>query len=155
MNAPLMQADKPNGVPIGRLIVIFGVIGVIGIVYLGARQIISAISFVKIPVVGEWRAASKPWRILFLPDKTVVSSTLPSQSAAAQTWTSAPGTYWVDYAGTLWVKLDTGESYTTTLSAETPNRFDLIDSRTESVTVFERAPAPTPNPSDALKKPPG
>lgn len=155
MSPPPAPSEKPNGVPVGRLIVIFGAVGLIGLVALGAKQMISAISIVKTPIVGEWRAANKPWRLVFLPDKTVVSSTGPSQANSSQAWTSAPGAYSVDYFGTLWVTLENGRRYTATLTPETPNRFDLVESESAGVTVFERAPAPKPNPSDLLDKAPG
>jgi len=151
MTTPQTQSDKPNGPAIGRLIVIFGAVGVVALVFMGARQLIGSISIVKTPLVGEWRAANKPWRIVFLPDKTIVSSTAPSQSNGAQTWTSASGAYSLDYFGTLWVELENGRRYTATLMAESPNRFDLIDSQSDGVTVFERAP---PNPADLSKPSP-
>lgn len=152
MTTPQTQTDKPKGPQIGRIIVIFGAVGVAALVFMGARQLIGAISIVKTPLVGEWRAANKPWRIDFLPDKKIVSSTGALQSNGAQTWTSASGAYSLDYFGTLWVELENGKRYTATLTAESPNRFDLIDSQSEGVTVFERAPPTPPDLSKALPK---
>jgi hypothetical protein len=59
----------------------------------------------------------------------------------------------MDYFGTLWVKLNNGRNYTAALAAESPNRFDLIESGNEGVTVFEGVLPLKPNPSHSLKKP--
>ncbi|MGH6841578.1 MAG: hypothetical protein ACREDV_05720, partial [Methylocella sp.] len=101
----------------------------------------------------------KPWRIVFRPDKTLVTSTSPSQPSASQAWTSGPGTYSVDYYGTLWVKLDNGKIYSAALKEENPVRFDLIESGTLAPTVFEKVapamPTPPPVPLESPKEPPG
>ena len=104
-----------------------------------------SIKLETIPLTGEWRAKDKPWRLEFRADKTVVSSKGASQPDAPQAWTSEPGTYKVDYFGTLWVKLKNGGIYSAvlapppgTMAPPSPNRFDLIESETESVTVFNR-----------------
>ncbi|WOJ88908.1 hypothetical protein RZS28_13975 [Methylocapsa polymorpha] len=125
------------------MIVIFGVVGALGLIAMGARQLIGAVTIKTIPIVGEWQAAGKPWRIVFRPDKTIASFSGPAQPGA-----SGGGVYSIDYFGTLWVKMDDGRTYTATLMAETPNRIDLIDSSSEGVTVLERAP-PAPNPLDS------
>jgi hypothetical protein len=63
----------------------------------------------------------------------------------------------VDYFGTLWVKLKDGKIYSAALTAENPNRFDLIESDTLVPTVFEKVPPPTPTPTppDSPKESPG
>jgi hypothetical protein len=148
--------NRPReGVPIGRILIILSVVGIPGLVYLGVRRLGNFVKLVDIPIVGEWQAPGKPWRIEFRPDKTLVTSTSPSQPSASQAWTSGPGTYSVDYFGTLWVKLNNGKTYSAALAEENPNRFDLIESETLVPTVFEKVPPPTPAPPDSPKEPPG
>ncbi len=144
-----------NGVPLGRILIILSVFAVPGLVYLGVRRLGNYVKLVDIPLTGEWQASSKPWRIEFRPDKTLVSSTSPSQPGASQAWTSGPGTYSVDYFGTLWVKLNNGKIYSAALAAESPTRFDLIESETLVPTVFEKVPPPTPTLPDSPKESPG
>ena len=146
MSSPETRPDK--GVPLGRILIILSVFAVPGLIYLGVRHLGERIKVVDIPIVGEWQAPGKPWRIVFRPDKTLVSST-SSQPSASQAWTSGSGTYSVDYFGTLWVKLYDGKIYSAALAAENPNRFDLIESDTLVPTVFEKVPAPTPTPPDS------
>lgn len=146
MSSQPSEPDKFRGVPLNRMIVIFGVVGVLGLIVMGARQLVTAIAVSSIPVVGEWQAAGKPWRIVFQEDKTIAS--FPSADAQ----TPVGGVYSVDYFGTLWIKLNDGRTYTATLSSETPNRFDLIDSASEGVTAFKRS-APAPLPMPPLEKP--
>ena len=156
MSSPMKRSD--NGVPLGRILIILSVVAFPGLVYLGVRHLGERIKVVDIPLVGEWQAPGKPWRIEFRPDKTLVSSTSPSQPSepsASQAWTSGPGTYSVDYYGTLWVKLKNGKIYSAALTAENPNRFDLIESDTLVPTVFEKVPPPTPTPPDSPKESPG
>jgi hypothetical protein len=149
MSAPTTPPEK--GVPLGRILIILSVFAVPGLVYLGVRHLGERIKVVDIPIVGEWQAPGKPWRIVFRPDKTLVSSTSPSQSG--------PGTYSLDYYGTLWVKLNNGKIYSAALAAEYPDRFDLIDSDTLVPTVFEKVspatPTPPPTPPDSAKESPG
>ena len=144
MSSPKKRSD--NGVPLGRILIILSVVAFPGLVYLGVRHLGDRVKIVDIPIVGEWQAPGKAWRIVFRPDKTLVSSTSPSQS-------SGPGTYSVDYFGTLWVTLNNGKIYSAALSAESPTRFDLIESETLVPTVFEKVPPPTP--PDSPKESPG
>jgi hypothetical protein len=145
MSSPTTPPEK--GVPLGRILIILSVFAFPGLVYLGVRHLGDRIKVVDIPIVGEWQAPGKPWRIVFRPDKTLVSSTSPSQSG--------PGTYSVDYFGTLWVKLNNGKIYSAALVAENPNRFDLIESDTLVPTVFEKVPPATPTPPESPKESPG
>src|ERR1700730_12946736 len=153
------MSSPPNrsreGVPLGRILIILSVFAVPGLIYLGVRRLGNFIKVVDIPIVGEWQAPSKPWRIAFHPDKTLVTSTSPSQPGASQAWTSGPGTYSVDYYGTLWVKLNNGKIYSAALSDESPTRFDLIESDTLVPTVFEKVRPTTPTPPDSPKESPG
>ena len=153
MSSPKTRPDK--GVPLGRILIILSVFAIPGLIFLGVRHLGDRVKLVDIPIVGEWQAPGKPWRIVFRPDKTLVSSTSPSQPSASQAWTSGPGTYSVDYFGTLWVKLNNGKIYSAALTAENPNRFDLIESDTLVPTVFEKVPPPTPKTPDSPKESPG
>ena len=146
MSSPSTPPEK--GVPLGRILIILSVFAFPGLVYLGVRHLGDRVKIVDIPIVGEWQAPGKAWRIVFRPDKTLVSSTSPSQS-------SGPGTYSVDYFGTLWVKLNNGKIYSAALAAESPDRFDLIESDTLVPTVFQKVPPPTPKPPDSPKESPG
>jgi hypothetical protein len=136
--------ETRQGVPVERILIFLAVVGVAGLIFLGGRTLLGRINLDTIPVAGEWQSTTKPWRLMLHPDKTLVSSTAPSQRAALQEWTSGPGTYSVDYFGTLWVKLNNGKVYRASLSPASPRRFDLIDADTEVVTVFERAMQPKP-----------
>ena len=153
MSSPTTPPEK--GVPLGRILIILSVFAIPGLVYLGVRRLGNYVKIVDIPIVGEWQAPGKSWRIVFRPDKTLVSSTSPSQPSASQAWTSGPGTYSLDYYGTLWVKLSNGKIYSAALAAEYPTRFDLIDSDTLVPTVFEKVTSPTPTPPDLPKESPG
>jgi hypothetical protein len=153
MSSPTTPPER--GVPLGRILIILSVFAFPGLIYLGVRRLGNYVKIVDIPIVGEWRAPGKPWRIEFRPDKTLVSSTSSSQPSASQAWTSGPGTYSVDYFGTLWVKLSNGKIYSAALAEENPNRFDLIESETLVPTMFEKVPPPTPPPPDSPKEPPG
>ncbi|MGI8567938.1 MAG: hypothetical protein ACR2KT_02045 [Methylocella sp.] len=152
MSSPTTPPEK--GVPLGRILIILSVFAFPGLIYLGVRHLGSNVKLVDIPIVGEWQAPSKPWRIVFRPDKTLVSST-SSQPSASQAWTSGPGTYSVDYFGTLWVTLNNGKIYSAALAAENPNRFDLIESDTLVPTVFEKVTPPESKPPDSPKESPG
>ena len=145
MSSPTKRSD--SGIPVGRLLIILSVFAIPGLIYLGVFRIAGRVKIVDIPIVGEWQAPGKPWRIVFRPDKTLVSSTSPSQSG--------PGTYSLDYYGTLWVKLSNGKIYSAALAAEYPDRFDLIDSDTLVPTVFEKVPPATPKPPESPKESPG
>jgi hypothetical protein len=153
MSSPPTPSEK--GVPVGRILIILSIVAFPGLVYLGVRHLGERIKLVDIPVVGEWQAPGKPWRIVFRPDKTLMISASPSQPGASQAWTSGPGTYSVDYYGTLWVKLNNGKIYSAALTADSPNRFDLIESETLVPTVFEKVPSPNPKPPDSPKESPG
>jgi hypothetical protein len=153
MSSPTKPPEK--GVPLGRVLIILSVFAFPGLIYLGVRRLGNFVKVVDIPIVGEWQAPSKPWRIVFRSDKTLVSSTNSSQPNASQAWTSGPGTYSVDYFGTLWVKLNNGKIYSAALAAESPTRFDLIESDTLVPTEFEKVPPPTPKPPESPKESPG
>jgi len=151
----MSSPTKREGVPLGRILIILSLFGLPGLIYLGVRHLGSYVKIVDIPIVGEWQAPGKPWRIEFRPDKTLVSSTSPSQPSPSQAWTSGPGTYSVDYFGTLWVTLNNGKVYSAALTEENPNRFDLIESETLVPTVFEKVRTTNPKGPDSPKESPG
>jgi hypothetical protein len=149
----LPRKRSETGIPVGVLIIVIGSVGIIGLVGLGAWSLMGMIKLETIPVTGEWQAKDKPWRLELRADKTVVSSTGSSQPGASQAWTSEPGSYRVDYFGTLWVKLKNGGLYSAVLAPPpgalapvNPNRFDLIQSETDAVTVFDRTSPISPKP---------
>jgi hypothetical protein len=151
MNSPIKGTG--SGIPVGLLVGVLGVIGIAGLIAIGAWSLSGNIKLSTIPVAGEWQAKGKPWRIELRPDKTVVSSTGPEQPGDSQAWTSEPGAYRVDYFGNLWVTLNNGRIYSAALAPSSgalvptaSNRFDLIETGTEAVTVFERVPPAKPNP---------
>jgi hypothetical protein len=153
MSSPNKRSE--SGIPVGRLLIILGVFAIPGFIYLGVFRIAGRVKIVDIPIVGEWQSPDKTKRIVFRPDKTLVSSTSPSQPSDSQAWTSGPGTYSVDYFGTLWVKLNNGKVYNAALAEESPNRFDLIEADTLVPTVFEKVPPPESKPPDSPKESPG
>lgn len=141
-----------RGIPVGRMLIILTVVLVVGLTFVGMRDLMSGLTLSTPPVAGEWQAHRKPWRLTLNPDKSLVSSTGPAQDASPEPWATAKGTYSVDYFGNLWVKLDNGKVYTAALSTAMPNRFDLIESGTEAVTQFERIQPPKPEPSGSEKE---
>lgn len=142
MSMPKETPEK--GVPIGRIVAVLFMILFAGLIYLGTRSIFGGVVLETPPIVGEWQAEQYPWRLTFNEDQSIVSSTGPSPSDESQAWTSVPGKYSVDYFGTLWINLDNGKAYTAPLKVEMPNRFDLIESETFAVTVFQRKKAENP-----------
>jgi hypothetical protein len=139
---------KPRqGVPLERVLIALSIFGGVVLLFYALRTLTERVKFESVPVAGEWQALRQPWRMEFKPDHTIVSFTGPSQEDASKPSTTGKGTYKVDYFGTLWVTLDNGKVFKSTLNPAMPNRFDLIQMDTESVTVFNRVPPqPTPNP---------
>ena len=73
MSSPTKRSD--SGIPVGRLLIILSVFAIPGLIYLGVFRIAGRVKIVDIPIVGEWQAPGKPWRIVFRPDKTDRKST--------------------------------------------------------------------------------
>jgi hypothetical protein len=144
-----LQKETPErGAPAGRFVIVLTVILIVGLIFLlSTRGLFNQLTLKPPAVAGEWQAYREPWRLAFSEDKSVVSSTGPSPEDESQAWTSVPGTYSVDFFGTLWIALDNGKAYSATLQPDMPNRFDLIDSGTEAVTVFERTTPANPPPA--------
>ena len=143
---------KPReGIPLERILIAVSIFGVVLLLYFGISILTERVKFSSVPVVGEWQAQRKPWRIEFKPDNTIISSTGPSQPGATPGGTPGSGKYKIDYFGTLWVTLADGKVFKATLSPEMPNRFDLIEMDTEDVTVFDRVTQPNPAPPAPAK----
>jgi hypothetical protein len=144
------------GIPVGRMLGVLSIFGVIGLAIFGGWGLYSMVKFANFPITGEWQAQRKPWHIEFHADKTIVSSTGPSQPDASQAWSSEPGKYKIDFFGNLWVMLKSGKTYTASLvpppeslAPVSHDRFDLIDTATDSVTVFERVASGKPKAADS------
>lgn len=159
MNAP---TTKPNrgGIPVGRGLIVLSVIGFVGLAAYGGWGLYGMVKLTDFPITGEWEAKGKPWRLDFRADKTVRSAD-SSQPGASQAPASEAGTYKVDYFGNLWVMLKNGRTFTAiltpppeaTIATPTPlDRFDLIESGTESVTVFQKARPDKPASPDSKKE---
>ena len=133
------------GIPVSALVGFLSVIGLLGLIAIGGWSLSGNIKLNTIPIVGEWQAKGKAWRLDLRPDKTVVSS---SEEGAE------PGVYRVDYFGNLWVTLKSGKIYSANLAppqnAFAPtiqDRFDLVESGTDAVTVFDKLKAVPDAPS--------
>jgi hypothetical protein len=66
-------------------------------------------------------------------------------AAPAAPETAAPlvGKYQLSEAGKVFVDLSNGKRYSTIITPQSKNRFDLIDGYTDAVTTFERVPSET------------
>lgn len=87
-------------------------------------------------IVGEWRAAGRPWHIVFRTDKTLGMSFIGS----AEPGNMEPGTFRLWSEGNVIIDMKNGRNFTATFRVLTPNQFDLVDSENGAVTVFARAP---------------
>jgi hypothetical protein len=85
-------------------------------------------------IVGEWLAVDKASRIVFRADKTL---DIRPDGAAAQ-----PGSYQLRSGGLVSVAMNDGRRFTATFREFTPNQFDLVNSETQGVQVFAKAPSP-------------
>ncbi|SFK27244.1 hypothetical protein [Methylocapsa palsarum] len=150
------------------IMLVFAVLGVLGLVTMGAKQILDTVTIVNVPVEGEWVASDKAWVVNFRPDKSFLIATGPAQNTPAlagrsegsepkpaerawsDAWAAGEAKYSIDARGTVWVTLKNGRTYTATLTPSYPNQMDLIDSETGSVGLFMRsapikASVPLPN----------
>jgi len=134
--------EKPaEAMPRGLVLTIVGVVTVTALYGIVQRATDLWVAKVDVPIVGEWRAEGRPWRIVFRPDKTVdLDASDPAQSNAVDARLLGPGVYWLGSGGKVAVKMKTGKIYTVEWKALSPNRFDLIDAETEGVTTFDKAP---------------
>lgn len=139
------------------VMLVFAVLGVLGLVVMGARQIFESVNIVNVPVEGQWVAGDKAWVIDFRPDKTFLISGnsrtndpigagrsegaegKSAERAWSDAWSPGEAKYVVDARGTIWVTLKNGRTYTATLAPAYPNQMDLIDSDTGAVGFFVRS----------------
>ncbi len=136
---------KPRqGIPLERVLIALSLFGAVLLLFFGGRTLTERVKLDSVSIAGEWQALRQPWHMELKPDKTIVSSTGPSQADASKPSTAGKGTYKVDFFGTLWVTLDNGKVFKAILNPEMPNRFDLVQMDTEGVTVFERVAQPNP-----------
>ena len=146
--------------PLDIIIVVLGFIAIIGYNRLSIARLQRSLPNVNNLIVGEWKSTHGPEHLIFRPDKSVSlilvpvpegSPTAPAaaqpESAAAAPASSSPetpapvvGKYQLSEAGKIFIQLSDGKKYTTTLTPQARNRFDLIDSYTEGVTTYERLP---------------
>lgn len=129
------------------VVVAAGVVAIILVYGVGARQAIHTVAAkVSVPIIGEWRAEDKPWRLTFNADRTVLgaatisSEPRNSEPSAAEASLSGPGTYQLAATGFVKIKMQNGRTFSTQLKQDNPNRFDLIDGETDGVTTFDKAP---------------
>jgi hypothetical protein len=148
-------------------VVILGVVFIIGYNRLSIAKLQRSLPNANSQVVGEWKSTRGPEHLVFRADKTVSLTVVPTLApantvpAAPQTEGAAPaapesgtaaapaapespaplvGKYQLSEAGRIFVQLSDGKKYTTTITPQNKNRFDLIDSDTDGVTTYERVP---------------
>jgi hypothetical protein len=153
------RPDNPKEVTIKELIAVtLAVIAVIVLYGVAARQSIHKTATVNVPIVGEWLAEGKPWRIVFRPDRTVdMSSTDPARSDSAEPSALeashlGAGAYSLQPGGTLKIQMKNGRTFSAEWKSISPNRFDLIEGDAEGVTTFDRAPAAEAPPAESSAK---
>ncbi|WP_036257649.1 hypothetical protein [Methylocapsa aurea] len=142
--------DKPAEVmPRGVLLTIVGVIGVTALYGFAQRTIDYGVPKIDVPIVGEWRAEGKSWRMAFYADKSLEmnadsAQTASNETSGAQASLSGPGKYWLGLNGKVAIKLRNGKVLNAVWKPISPNRFDLIDVDTEGVTTFDRVSEAAP-----------
>jgi hypothetical protein len=142
MNSPSIPPKSPRGATRAEAIGI-AVFAGLALGFLGFLQFKDRLvgpksgGYVNISeIVGEWRAAGRPWRIVFRTDKTMGMSSVGS----AEPGSMEPGTFRLWTEGNVLIKMNNGKDFTATFRELTPNQFDLVDSENGAVTVFARAP---------------
>jgi hypothetical protein len=153
------------------IIVILGVVFIIGYNRLSIAKLQRSIPNANSQIVGEWKSTRGPEHLVFRTDKSVsMIWPAPAQSnatpAVSQTEAPAPagaapeaeaaaapaapetaaplvGKYQLSEAGKVFVDLSNGKRYSTIITPQNKNRFDLIDGYTDAVTTFERVPSET------------
>jgi hypothetical protein len=91
------------------------------------------------------------------PSASQMEAPAPAAEAAAPAApeTTAPlvGKYQLSEAGKVFVDLSNGKRYSTIITPQNKNRFDLIDGYTDAVTTFERVPSDTGTTKEASPPP--
>ncbi|MGH6834891.1 MAG: hypothetical protein ACREC9_04905 [Methylocella sp.] len=142
MNSPSVPPKRPRGATGAEAIGIAAVV-VLALGYLGFMEFKDALvgpksgGYVKISaIVGEWRAAGRPWHIVFRTDKTIGMSS----AGSAEPGNMESGTYRLWTEGNVLISMKNDRDFTATFRELTPNQFDLVDAKNGAVTVFARAP---------------
>lgn len=149
-------------------VVVLGVLAIMGYNRMTIARLARTIPNVNSEVVGEWKSTRGPEHLVFREDKSVtlfvpvpgeVSGSTGAASEAASS-PAVPGKYQIAQGGKIFVELMNGNKYSTTISPQARDRFDLIDARTDGVTTYERVktaalPAPEKNqpPSEGQPQP--
>jgi len=133
---------RSQGLPINRMIIIFGVVGALASRH-GRAPAYRRRHHQDIPIVGNGKRR-KLWRIVFRPDKTIASFPVPrNQARPLREGRLLDRLFW-----NAMVKLDDGKTYTATLMAETPIGSTSSTPTAKASPVLERA-SPAPNPGFA------
>ncbi|MGH6853537.1 MAG: hypothetical protein ACREDJ_10180 [Methylocella sp.] len=142
MNAPSVPPKSPRGATSAEAIGI-AVLVALALGFLGFMEFKNVLigpksgGYLNISaIVGEWRAAGRPWHIVFRTDKTVGMSSVGSPEPGNM----EPGTFRPWTEGNVLIDMKSGRNFTAIFRALTPNQFDLVDSENGAVTVFTRAP---------------
>jgi hypothetical protein len=151
--APPSPAGKRKIPVLEAVVVIIGVIAIMGYNRMTIARLARTIPNANSQVVGEWKSSRGPEHLVFRADKSV-SLTLPvsppSEASTAQATPETsgpppvPGKYQLAQGGKIYIELGNGQKFTTTISPQYPDRFDLIDATTEGVTTYERVKPPQP-----------
>jgi hypothetical protein len=151
--APPSPAGKRKIPVLEAVVVIIGVLAIMGYNRMTIARLARTIPNVNSQVVGEWKSSRGPEHLVFRADKSV-SLTIPVSpppevsTAQAGSETSGPppvpGKYQLAQGGKIYIELGNGQKFTTTITPQYPDRFDLIDAATEGVTTYERVKPPQP-----------
>jgi hypothetical protein len=152
MARPTLPGKRTKIAALDIVIVIGGIIGIMAFNRMSIARLQRSLPNANSQIVGEWTSTRGPEHLVFRADKTV-SMTVPAPPADDNTVPPAPetngpapvtGKYQIVQGGKVAIQLMNGNKYSTTISAGSPNRLDLIDSASEGVTTFERVPAAAP-----------
>jgi hypothetical protein len=151
-----MARPAPSGkrkIPVLEIVVVvIGFLAIMGYNRIAISRLARTMPNVNSQVVGEWKSTRGPEHLTFRADKSV-SMTIPASPAEPNSAQTAPptngpapvpGNYVLAQGGRIIVELMNGKKYSTTISPQSPDRFDLIDSATDGVTTFERLKQPQP-----------
>lgn len=150
-----MAAPSPAGkrkFPVlEAIVVVVGFLAIMGYNRMTIARLSHTTPNVNSQILGEWKSTRGPEHLVFRADKSV-SLTTPAkaqegkgaQTAEETNGLAVPGTYKLAQSGKIYVELMNGKKYTTTISPQNPDRFDLIDAATDGVTTFNRVQQPQP-----------
>jgi hypothetical protein len=152
-----MAPPSPTGkrkIPVLEMaVVVIGFLAIMGYNRMTIARLARTIPNVNSQVVGEWKSINGPEHLVFREDKSVSLTVPESRPAGGSTEQaspetagppSVPGKYVLAQGGKIYVELMNGKKYTTTISPQSPDRFDLIDARTDGVSTYVRLKEPQP-----------